>query len=119
MSTTYVEIEDKYQPIPEGGNIEVTVNLGDGQPGAYLIFLNQDLKGANVPAKIGTSTEVLGKRTIVSATITDVLDETNWTSVTVNVKQGTSVKTYGPYSKQVPKNLDTVCYIIKISNTND
>lgn len=119
MSTTYLEIEDKYQPIPEGGNIEVIVNLGDGQPGAYLIFLDQDLKAANVPAIIGTPTEALGKRTIISATITDVLDETNWTSVTVNVKQGTSVKTFGPYYKRVPKDLDTVCYIIKISNTND
>lgn len=119
MSTTYVEIDDKYQPIAEDGNIEVSVNIGDGQPGAYLIFLDQDLKGANVPAKIGTPSQVLGKRTIISATITDVLDETNWTSVTITVKQGTTLKTYGPYSKQVVKNLDTVCYIIKISNTND
>lgn len=117
-TTTYLEIEDQYTPIAGNTNIEVSVKIGDGQQGGYLIFLEQILKGANQPAIIGTPASVAGKRTIISATVTDVLDETNWTSVTVTVKQGDVVRVYGPYSKQVAANFDTVNYMIKITNNN-
>lgn len=119
MSTTYLEIEDKYTPSNDNNDIIVSVNIGDGQSGAYLVFLNQTLKGANAEANIGKRNDVIDKRTIISATVTDVLEETNWTSVTVTITQGANKKVYGPYSKQVAQNLDTVCYIIKISNTNE
>lgn len=117
-TTTYVEIEDQYNPIAGNTPIEVSVQIGDGQQGAYLIFLDQVLKGTNQTAVIGSSADVAGKKTIVSATVTDMLEETNWTSVTITVKQGTATKVYGPYSKQVAVNFDTVCYLVKITNNN-
>jgi hypothetical protein len=118
MAITYVEIEDRYKPKTTDQVIEVSVQIGDGQTGAYLIFLDRKLKGANKTAKIGNAAAVIGKRTIVSVTAVDELEETNWTSVTVTIKEGNQETRYGPYSKEASQNLDTICFIIKISNTN-
>ncbi len=118
-TTTYLEIEDRYVPTSENTDIEVSIAIGDGQKGAYLIFLDQVLKGANKKAIMGKPADVLNKTTVISATVTDVLDETNWTSVTITVSQGATTKVYGPYSKQVAANFDTVVYIIKISNAHE
>lgn len=119
MAITYVEIEDRYKPKNMNESITVSVIIGDGQTGAYLIFLDQHLKGANKSAKIGKATDVLGKRTIISATVVDELDQTNWTSLTITIAEGNSTTQYGPYSKEASKHLDTICYIIKILNKNE
>lgn len=116
MAITYVEIEDRYQIQTQNENITVEVTIGDAGVGAYVIFLDKVLKASNTIANLGKASEVIGKRTIISATVPDVLDETNWTSITVFVKEGNLSKTYGPYSKQVSNNLDTVCFIIQIIN---
>jgi hypothetical protein len=119
MAITYVEIEDRYKPKTTDQNISVSVIIGDAGVGAYLIFLDKKLKGANKPANLGKSAAVLRKRTIISATVPDVLDETNWTSITIWVEEGNKRTIYGPYSKEVPNNLDTVCFLIKILNTDE
>ncbi|HEY8936482.1 MAG TPA: hypothetical protein VIM65_14730 [Cyclobacteriaceae bacterium] len=116
MAITYVEIEDRYQTQTQSENVTVEVTIGDAGVGAYIIFLDKVLKAANTTANLGKASEVIGKRTIISATIPDTLDETNWTSVTVYIKEGSQSKTYGPYSKHVSNNLDTVNFIIQIIN---
>lgn len=117
MAVTYVEIEDRYKPKTAEEPIEVSVIIGDGQSGGYLIFLEQKLKASNKAAKLGRARDVVEKRTIVSATVVDEMDETNWTSVTVVITEGSTQTRYGPYSKQAAQNLDTICYLIKILNT--
>ena len=117
MAIINVEIEDKYYPKTTTENITVFAEFGNGQPGGgYVIFLDQDLKSSNSIASMGTASDVSNKWTIVSATIIDKLEETNWTSVTITVTEGNSKTLYGPYSKLVPKHLDTVSYLIKILN---
>jgi hypothetical protein len=116
MAVTFVEIEDRYQPKTKTLPLEAQVVIGDGQHGAYLIFLDQELKGNNASAVLGNATAVKDKRTIVSATVVDTLEETNWTSITVIIKEGENETVYGPYSKEVAENMDTVCFIIKILN---
>lgn len=118
MAITYIEIEDRYRPTSADQPIEVSVRIGDAQTGGYLIFLDKDLKGANKNAKLGTAAQVIGKRTIVAATVVDELNSTNWTSVTVFIEEGNKKTQYGPYSKEASQHLDTISYNIKILNTN-
>lgn len=114
MAITYVEIEDRYAVKTSKEPVEISAIIGDAQPGAYLTFLDKKLKSANKPAKLGKKSEITGKRVLVSATVVDERDETNWTSVTIEVKEGKSVTTYGPYSKEASENLDTICFLIQI-----
>ena len=117
MAHTNVEIEDQYACKTEAEPVVVSVIIGDGNPGAFLVFLDRKLKGANKTSSLGKPKAIKGKKTIVSATVTDEMDETNWTSVTVIYQEGDNRTAFGPYSKEVAKNLDTVGFIIKISNT--
>lgn len=119
MATSYIEIEGKYKPQTSDQEIFISVEIGDAQTGAYLIFLGTKLKGNNSTANMGKQSDVLGKKSIISATVVDVMEETNWTSLTVRIKEGSNEEVYGPYTKEVATHLDTVCFIIKILNTND
>lgn len=119
MAITYVEIEDCYITKTANKPITVYAEIGDAQKGGYLIFLDQKLKGNNAPAVIGVASEVQEQWTIISATVIDVMDQTNWTSLTITITEDSYKKVYGPYSKQVSNDLDTVCYIIKILNTHE
>lgn len=117
MAIINVEIEDKYFPKDINEPVSVFAEFGNGQPGGgYVVFLNQELKGFNGVVEIGSPKDLCDKWTIISATIVDKLGETNWTSISVSISQGNHKTNYGPYSKLVPKNLDTVCYLIKILN---
>ena len=117
MAHTNVEIEDQYVCKTDSDPVKVTVIIGDGNPGGFLVFLDRKLKSANKTASMGKAQGIKGKKTIVSATVTDEMDETNWTSVTVIYEEGNRKTPFGPYSKEVAKNLDTVGFIIKISNS--
>lgn len=117
MAVTYVEIEDKYQPKTTNKDIKVHAEIGDGQGGGYLIFLNQKFMGNSVEANLGKANDVNRKWIIISSTVIDKLDETNWTSLTIYITEGDNITVYGPYKKEVQKHLDTVCYIIKILNS--
>ena len=88
--------------------------IGDGQTGSYIIFLDKKIISVNTDADMGNAAAVLNKRGLVSATVVDELDETNWTSVTVTVKEGDTQTVFGPYSKEAKENLDTICYLIQL-----
>lgn len=117
MAVKHVDLDDCYTPKTTTEDIVVDVTVGDAQSGAYVIFLGTKLIKANKPANLGKSAKVKGKTTTISATIVDVLEETNWTSITVSVKEGEGNETtYGPYKTQAENHLDTVIYTLKLVN---
>jgi hypothetical protein len=114
MAVKHVDLEDCYNPTSNNKDITVSVKIGDGQEGSYAIFLGTELVSVDSPGKLGKKGDVVGKNTIISVTIVDELEETNWTSITVNVKEGSEIKQFGPYRMQAENNNDTVIYTLKL-----
>ena len=108
-------IEDRYFILPDDeSDVRVNVIIGNGQTGGYLIFLDKKLNSINKSANLKAANKLAGKRCLVSATVVDQLDETNWTSVTVELVKGTLKVQYGPYSNEAANHLDTVSYTVSI-----
>jgi hypothetical protein len=118
MAITFLEIDDQYMIKDQNESVSVFVEIGDAQTGAYLIFLDKNLQGANGNISLGKAADIVGKRCIVSTTIVDEREETNLTSVTVFVKEGTEVSKYGPYKKEVAAHLDAICYVVTLQILN-
>jgi len=116
MAVKHVDLADIYTPKTSTKNIIVDVQIGDGQSGAYTIFLGMKLLGANEPANLGKKANVIGKKTTISVTIIDTLEETNWTSMTVFVSEGDAITVYGPYKVEAEEHLDTIIYTLKLVN---
>lgn len=116
MAVKFVDVKDSYKIKTKTKDIIVDVTIGDGQSGNYSISLGKKLIEMNGPAIMGTQDDVAGKRTIVSAKVTDTLTETNWTSITVTITEGANVTTYGPYKETVDQDLDSVIYTLKLLN---
>ncbi len=118
MAITYVEIEDRYYVQPSDTEpVSVNVIIGDGQTGGYLIFLDKKFITANKAGNLKAANKLAGKRCLVSVTVVDQRDETNWTSITVEVKKGDQSKVFGPYSKEASAHLDTICYSFSLHFT--
>jgi hypothetical protein len=116
MALIFVDKKDTYNSKTKTKDIIVDVKIGDGQSGNYSISLGKNLIEMNAPANMGKQADVAGKKTIVSAKVDDTLTETNHTSITVTVTEGTNVTTFGPYSQEVDKHLDSVVYTLKLTN---
>lgn len=114
MATIFQDNEDKYSIQTADQPILIEVTIGNGQTGAYVIFLGKELKGTNTTANLGTKSTVAGRTGIISTTITDTLEETNFTSVIVTVVEGTKRTDFGPYTRQAPNDTDTVLYNLKL-----
>lgn len=115
MSVKHVDLDDCYIPKADNQIITVDVEIGDGQSGSYSIFLGTKLMKANGPAKLGKKGDIMGKKTRVSVTIVDELQETNWTSMTVLIAEGAGTPTkFGPYKVRAENHLDTVIYTLKL-----
>ena len=115
MATIYYEAEDCYSVTDASFPLKISVKIGDGQGGAYLIFNGAELIGANAPGmlKLMAATD---EWITISATIKDKLDETNWTSISIffdDPSKHDPVK-FGPYKREVPTHLDTVVYTIRL-----
>lgn len=119
MAITYVEIEDRYfiQPT-DTSDLVLSVVIGDGQTGGYLIFLDKQFKASNKSANLKAANKLTNKRCLIAATVVDMLSETNWTSITVQIQNGNDFKVYGPYSKEAANHLDTISYSISIHFQN-
>ena len=115
MATSYYDAEDFFTINAEQFPLTISVQLGDGQGGGYLIFNGTDLVGINTEATIDTI-EAISEWITVTATIKDKLEETNWTSITITLKANNKRKlqTFGPYKREVEKHLDTVGYTVKL-----
>ena len=113
MAIINVDLDEQYTPKTENVPIILSVDFGDGQPGVYVVFLDDELKATDTPAKLGIKSEVSGKITTVVANIDDVLEETNFTSLTIFISEvGTPAK-FGPFKKLVAQH-DQVIYTIQI-----
>jgi len=117
MAVKHVDLDDCYIPETQDQDIIVSVEIGDGQSGAYTIFLGRKLVSANMPANLGNKSHIGKKNTIITVTVVDTLKETNWTSMTVFVKEGTGDPTqFGPYKVQAENHLDIIIYSLKLSH---
>jgi hypothetical protein len=116
MAVKFIDLNDSYKIKTTTKDIIIDVTIGDGQVGAYSVFLGKKFINANAPADLGKKADVKGKPTIISVTIVDILEETNWTSMTVFVTEGGSETTYGPYKGLAENHLDTVIYTLKLIN---
>lgn len=115
MAVKHVDLDDCYIPKTNDKDIVVDVEIGDGQEGSYSIFLGPEFIEANAPANLGKKADVIGKKTTVSVTIVDELVETNWTSMTVFIKEGHGKPAqFGPYKALAENHLDTVIYTLKL-----
>jgi len=114
MAIKYVDLDDYYEPVTTDQEIFVDVKYGDGQPGVHHVFLGKEHKGSNNKVKLGKKADVKGQRSLISATVHDILEETNWTSILVVVTEGTYKKEYGWYKSQAPNHLDTVIYNLNL-----
>jgi hypothetical protein len=115
MAVKHVDLDDCYIPKSNDKDIVIDVEIGDAQDGSYSIFLGTEFIGANAPAKLGKKADLMGKSTVISTTVVDVLQETNWTSMTVLVTEGSGRPTrFGPYKAQAENHLDTVIYTLKL-----
>lgn len=115
MAVKHVDLDDCYIPKTSDQEIFADVEIGDGQDGSYSIFSGTKFIKANAPAKLGRKADIIGKKTRISVTIVDELQETNWTSITVFISEGTGAPTkFGPYKVQAENHLDTIIYTLKL-----
>ena len=114
MAVHHVDLADRYEPKTQTENIIVSVKIGDGQVGAYSIFLDKELKTSNQDANLGNAGNVGQKDIMVVASIRDTLTQTNWTSMTVFIDEGNNHTKFGPYSVLAEKHIDTIIYTLKL-----
>ena len=114
MAVINLELDVQYPPRTDDCEIIIEVLAGDGQLGAYSVYLETDLIDSNRPTSVGKKAQVLGKRSFVDATVRDTLEETNFTSILLTVSEGSYVTNFGPYSKECPVQFDTVNYSITL-----
>ena len=115
MAVKHIDLDDCYIPKTSDKEIVLDVQIGDGQTGSYAIFLGPEFLEANAPATLGKKKDLKGKKTTVSVTIVDELEETNWTSMIVFVTEGSDEPAkFGPYKVQAENHLDTVIYTLKL-----
>lgn len=115
MASFFVDIDETYTAADSSRVISLDISIGDGQDGGYLVFLNNKFIGANRECALGKGADIKGQKSLTSVTITDELQETNWTSCTLNIyEDSTLIKSLGPYKKLVPDQQDTVIFSINI-----
>ena len=119
MAVKFVDLADIYIPKTSTKDIIVDVEIGDAgdEVGAYAIFLGTDFISVNAPGNLGKKSNLEGKKTTISVTVPDVLEETNWTSMTVFVKEGSGDPAqFGPYKVELENHLDTAIFTLKLSH---
>ena len=123
MSVINVNLEDNYKCKTDDQVITVSIGIGDGQGGSSTVFLGTDsidsLDNPNPSDnleqfELGTKTTVGDQKATIVTVVKDTLAETNWTSVTITLKEGKAVTTFGPYKKLAAENLDTVIYSLQL-----
>ncbi|TGD57921.1 hypothetical protein [Flavobacterium humi] len=114
MATSYYKKQETYTLKTKTADILISAESGNGEGGSYVIFKGQKLLGANETINAGTADSCDGKIIKIIATIQDKLPQTNWTNLTVTITEN-GVKTSYDYAEELPADLDTACYIIKIT----
>ena len=116
MANTYLDIEGTYKIQTNGKQLKVDALIGDAQVGAFTFLLDAQLMGQNEMTTLGNTSDLHGTKLIVSSVVQDIREETNWVSLTVFIKEEgqDADRIYGPYSKELKQDLDTVTYTIVI-----
>ena len=114
MATIFVEADEKYKVSNDHAKISIDAKKYNPQGGAYSFFLDEDYLGSNKEKRIGIGKNLEDKTITISFTIKDKLEETNWTSIKVFIKEDDVIKKEYEYSKEAEKHLDTVQYLIKV-----
>jgi hypothetical protein len=114
MATTYYDADDFYMLNSEVNELKLSVQLGEGMSGGYLIFHGDELMGANTEARI-SKREFVGTWITITIIIKDKPGNLSWASVMATLQEDSQIpKSFGPYRRKMEKHLDTVCYTIKI-----
>lgn len=118
MAIKHIDLEERYIPKTNTEDIIIEVIIGDGGDavGSYAVFVGKEFIDANATANIGKKANLENKRTTISCAIPDVLKETNWTSITVIIREGLEETKFGPYKAEVEAHLDTAIYTLKITH---
>ena len=95
-------------------DLEIKVTTGNGQGGGVVLFFENKLIQEKNNKYVIDNQSKFDKWITVVVVVKDKLTQTNWTNVTIDIKeadfQGKSYK----YSREVPNHLDTVIYTVKI-----
>lgn len=108
---------EHFLPATEHTDVACKVFVGNGQSGTYLILLDDALLSVDQPATLGKKSDIIGKTTYVIAHVTDVLQETNWTSLSITLLEGDHETHFGPYNYQVQHQNDEVDFTIQIHHS--
>ncbi len=114
MANLYVQENTSYRLKSFNDQVEVDVEIGDGQPGSYAFLYNAQPRGANEKTNLGRASDIAGGKLTVSAMITDERLETNWTSIQIVITEGSSQTRLGPYSREVANQGDKVFYTVDL-----
>jgi hypothetical protein len=114
MATIYHDAEEQFILVNGDNDIDIKVSTGNGQGGGVIVFFENTLiQEKNNKYAIDHKSKFDKWITIV-VVIKDKLTQTNWTNVTIDIKEsGLEGKSY-KYSREVPNHLDTVIYTVKI-----
>lgn len=114
MATIYHEAEEQFTLQKESNNLELQVTTGNGQGGGIVTFFeNELLTEVNGKYEI-TNNSKIGKWLTVIVAIKDKLTQTNWTNVTISLKEIGAQEQKYQYSRELANHLDTIVYTIKI-----
>lgn len=115
MATIYHEAEELFILESEINKLEIKVVTGNGQGGGIVVFFENNLiQEINNKFTIDDNTSKFEKWITIAVVIKDKLTQTNWTNVTINLKESDLEEKVYRYSREVPNHLDTIIYTIKI-----
>ena len=114
MATIFKDLEEAFTLKSESNPISISVKIGNGQGGSYLIYNGTKRIAVNKTGKIEKGSDCSESITIV-VVIKDKLPDTNWTSATIIIKvENQPTITFGPYEYEVHNDSDTVIYTIDV-----
>lgn len=115
MASIFKDLEEVFTLESEKSPILISVIIGNGQGGSYLIYNGTKRIAVNKSAKIVKGGDCLNKSLTIVVVIKDKLLDTNWTSATINMKEENKpTVTFGPYEYEVQNDFDTIIYNIEI-----
>ena len=115
MATQYEEKKETFLLQSDESKITIKVKIGNGQGGGFFIFREFERIAVNKSVTIEKGSDCIDQTFTIVAVIKDKLLETNRTSVLVTFKEDNNKSIlFGPYTKEVINDFDTIIYTIKI-----
>jgi len=117
MAIKQIELNEIYTCKTTNGDISIQVNIGNAsdETASYSIFLGTHFLVANSNLIIGNKASIGSQKATISVTIPDVLEETNFASITVLIQENGNITNLGPYSIELEQQFDTAIFVLKLS----